>query len=102
MFDNVRDDGTEGFLTQDLIHVRNLVGHELVHDDAAGGGFHHLVALAQVLLVLGQADLDGGVHIDYLAVVGDDNFLGAVEAQAVTLCAGALLGDVIKTQNHIL
>ena len=102
MFDNVRNNGTQGFLAQHGVNERNLFRHVLVHDDAAGGGLDHLGALAGVLLVLGQADEDGGMHVDDLFVIGDDYFLGAVELEAVALCTGTLLGDVVQTQHHIL
>ena len=94
VLDDVGDDLAERLLAEDLVDVGDFVRNILVHDDAAGGRFDQLLTLRGILLVDDEADVDLGVHVDGLLVVGHDDFFGGVEILALTLGAGTDLGDV--------
>ena len=101
--DDARDDCAQRFLRQNLVDIADLLRNIMVDKHAAHRGvlYEMLVGLA-VLVDVVDNDADRSVKRHAAFVVGDLSLFGAVELQALTLVAGAELGDIIETEHHIL
>ena len=102
ILDDLGNDLPEGLLSENLIHIRNLLRHILVDNDAARGSLDHVGALGLILLVDYKPYIDPGVKFDGTLVESHNDFLRAVEALALALCTRFDLGDVVQTEHHIL
>ncbi len=100
--DDVADDAAERLLRDNLVYISDLLGNVLVEEHAAHRGiffqYFHTLAVDYIL----YKDSHRRVESDTTLVVCDLSLLGTVENGSLTLVALAELGDVVKTEYHVL
>ena len=79
ILDDLGNDFSQCFLSEHVIDVRNFLRNELVHDDSACGGFHHLCASLRIALVLRESHLDLGVECNRTLIESHDNLFRTIE-----------------------
>ena len=100
--DDAGNDVAQRLFRYDRVDKAHFGGHDLIDDDTADGGFDNALHLGSALVDVIDHHLDGGVNLHPALVERDDGFLGAIEREALALRAGTELGDVIKTEHHVL
>ena len=100
--DDAGNDVAQGLLGDNGIDITYFDGDNLVDDNAAHRGLDEVLIDVAFLIYIIYHHLNGGMHVDAALVEGDDGFFGTVEGEAGAFRAGTELGDVVKTEHHIL
>ena len=99
--DNLGDDVLDSTFLEYCVLETDLLRHVLINHYTPRSGLDDMLRQLTVNHLLDTyAHL--GVDIHSTLVQGDGALLLAIERQSFALHAGALLGDVIQTKNHVL
>ena len=103
VLDNSADDAAQRLLRYNLIDITYFLRHELVEQYSTHRGvfLQHLHLLAVFIDVV-YYHRNYRLKCHLTLVVSDFGFFGAVELQAFALLTRAELGDVVKTEHHVL
>ncbi len=100
--DDFGNDVAERFLGNYGIDKTAFHRNYLIDYHAADGGFDQLAERNAVFINVVDKHLDRGVNIDAFLVESYDSFLRTIECEAGAESSGTELGDIIKTEHHVL
>ena len=102
ILDDLSNDLSQCLLAEHLIYIRHFLRHELVDDDTSCSSFYHLGSCLRMHLILRKSHADLRMKLDCMLVERNNNFLRTIELEALSLGIRSDLGDIVKTENHIL
>ena len=102
LFHYQTDDVAQRTLRQHFVQITHFLRHDLVEQHAADRRVDDLAHRNVVLVDRIDHHFHLRMQIGALLVVGDDRLFGAVEAQTLSQRTGTLLGDIIKSEHHVL
>ena len=102
VFDYVGDELTQSLLRDDTVEEANLLRDDLVDDDTSHGGLYDMADRITLLINVVNQTFHLSVLVDTLLVECDDSLFRTIEGLTLTLCTRTDLGDIVKTEHHIL
>ena len=99
--DNICDKPTQRLLGYNIIEITQLIGDDVVNDDTSYRSFYNALLQFAVYKVVNH-HLHLGMEVATALVMGNDSLLRTIERESFALGSGTQLGDVIKTEHHIL
>ena len=98
---NVGDKTTQTLLRDNAIEEAHLFGNNLIDNDTTDRCFDHTVHELAVYKVVNN-HLNLRVKITAAFVVSDKSFFRTIECESFALSTRTNLGDIVKTEHHVL
>ena len=103
LLDDDGDDVAERLLGQNLVEISYFLGDVLIDEDTTDGSvLYDMADRIAVFVDIVDKDLDRCVERDATFVICNLSLFGSVECMSFTFVAGAELGDIVQTEDHIL
>ena len=84
------------------VYIAKILRQDLIEQETAQGGCYVLGQRRSIRHFLAAAHMDLGLQCDITVFICQDRFVDILEETSLSLAAGALLGQIVDTEDHIL